>query len=614
MSLTNAKRKELEKSYLTTILENNNVFIKDKKWVNLDDFTKNIVKSRNIKRYIKTFPIEHCKYFNSVKYVSIDYLSNMFMRYSRGKLKDIRDKILKQIIESQNEGKNGFLQKVDTKTNTILYGNNLIRYVKVDGKIWFVGADICKVLLYSDEAQALNNNCEMEDIKSYFELIQNSPVFHTTLKWTIYKSSFMINEYALLDLIISSKMPTAKKFRKWVTHDVLPSIMRSGKYDILENKDNDIVQENSMMKDLEIITGESIFYIIKVNEKIFKYGITDNGYERFNKHDKTYDGYQIVKIENIRNKSIGEAIERKFKKYLRSKSLHMYYSKEIKKYMTPEEKALTKIKNLSVELFQITKKYSLKDILDMLDIFIKEEFSKNSIFFKNSSEIGLILADKIITMKELGVNDDVISDCCNIVKKDILTDIDDIDDVIEESKNKHNKEEVVKKIIYKDRHKNKKCLDCDNLIYSTSTRCSNCSRSHLKKTLYNKHKSKKLYYCSECNTKVNKGSERCKKCYLKNKSINKKKYNCINCSKKISKGCTRCIECQKTYILEKSNMPSFEELKKDLYTYKTMIQIAIKYQTADNTVRKWIKKYNSDNKEQLPLRPVNHRYQKLRSS
>lgn len=96
-----------------------------------------------------------------------------------------------------------------------------IRRVEIDGEYWLVGKDIAQALGYAKPQNALAAHVDDEDKTT--ALIQGDG--------SCYKSkTTIINESGLYSLALSSKLPNAKKFKKWVTAEVLPSIRRSGGY------------------------------------------------------------------------------------------------------------------------------------------------------------------------------------------------------------------------------------------------------------------------------------------------------------------------------------------------------------------------------------------------
>ncbi len=96
-----------------------------------------------------------------------------------------------------------------------------IRTVELDGEPWLVGKDVATALGYKNPQEAIRTHVDDED-KGVSEILtpggkQSVPI---------------INESGLYSLVLSSKLPTARKFRRWVTSEVLPSIRRTGGYNL----------------------------------------------------------------------------------------------------------------------------------------------------------------------------------------------------------------------------------------------------------------------------------------------------------------------------------------------------------------------------------------------
>lgn len=98
-----------------------------------------------------------------------------------------------------------------------------VRAVDVDGEPWFVGKDVAEALGYSDTKSAVSDHVDQEDRK-IIQRWQNAAFEIPTRGLTI------INESGLYSLVLTSKLPGAKKFKRWVTAEVLPSIRRHGIY------------------------------------------------------------------------------------------------------------------------------------------------------------------------------------------------------------------------------------------------------------------------------------------------------------------------------------------------------------------------------------------------
>jgi prophage antirepressor-like protein len=96
-----------------------------------------------------------------------------------------------------------------------------IRTVNIDNEPYFVGKDVAQVLGYSNTRKAIADHVDDEDKKD-----------GVTIRDTIGRnqSTVAINESGLYSLILSSKLPSAKRFKRWVTSEVLPSVRQTGAY------------------------------------------------------------------------------------------------------------------------------------------------------------------------------------------------------------------------------------------------------------------------------------------------------------------------------------------------------------------------------------------------
>lgn len=96
-----------------------------------------------------------------------------------------------------------------------------IRTIEIDNEVWFVGKDVAIALGYANTREALKTHIDSEDIA---DVVIHDGSQNRNMKIT--------NESGLYSLIFGSKLPTAKKFKNWVTKEVLPSIRKTGSYDI----------------------------------------------------------------------------------------------------------------------------------------------------------------------------------------------------------------------------------------------------------------------------------------------------------------------------------------------------------------------------------------------
>lgn len=137
-----------------------------------------------------------------------------------------------------------------TTFNNEEFGN--VRTLTIDGEPWFVGKDIAECLGYSRSTKAVSDHVDEEDIdgipiQDSIGRMQNTPI---------------INESGVYSLILSSKLESAKKFKKWVTSEVLPSLRKTGTYTVMATQPNTtssiIVQPTS---DIELPKATNTWYL-----------------------------------------------------------------------------------------------------------------------------------------------------------------------------------------------------------------------------------------------------------------------------------------------------------------------------------------------------------------
>lgn len=133
-----------------------------------------------------------------------------------------------------------------------------VRSMMIDSDIWFLGKDVASILEYSNTAKAIRDHVDDEDKLTERIVLSGQN-----------REAIFINESGLYSLILSSKLPNAKKFKKWVTGEVLPSIRKHGAYltpdkveEVLLNPDTiikiaqNLKEEQEKRKQLEIENNE----------------------------------------------------------------------------------------------------------------------------------------------------------------------------------------------------------------------------------------------------------------------------------------------------------------------------------------------------------------------
>ena len=117
------------------------------------------------------------------------------------------------------------------------FEQNEVRTILVNDEPYFVGKDVASVLGYSNTKDALSRHVDLED-KMGSRITTSGQSREMTI----------INESGLYSLILKSKLPSAKKFKRWVTSEVLPTIRKTGSY---SNVPQSFAQALRLAADLE---------------------------------------------------------------------------------------------------------------------------------------------------------------------------------------------------------------------------------------------------------------------------------------------------------------------------------------------------------------------------
>lgn len=119
-------------------------------------------------------------------------------------------------------------------TDLMVFNNpefGAIRTVEIDGEAWLVGNDVARALGYKNPRGALIKHVDEEDV-AIRDTLDNRGVMQPTK---------VINESGMYALVILSELPGAKKFKRWVTSEVLPSIRKHGGYSLPQLTTNEMI-------------------------------------------------------------------------------------------------------------------------------------------------------------------------------------------------------------------------------------------------------------------------------------------------------------------------------------------------------------------------------------
>ena len=121
-----------------------------------------------------------------------------------------------------------------------------IRTLEMNGEPWLLGKDVAEILKYTNTPKALRDHVDDEDKLTERIVLSGQN-----------RLAVFINESGLYSLIMSSKLPTAKQFKRWVTSEVLPTIRKHGAY-MTDQKAYDITHNPNSLADLLLQAGEQL--------------------------------------------------------------------------------------------------------------------------------------------------------------------------------------------------------------------------------------------------------------------------------------------------------------------------------------------------------------------
>jgi len=462
----------------------------------LNDIAEKLIHSKNVKEYMKKKKNKKLikdKYYISkddMKYLLLkckttvgqQYLNFINEKYNENIIMEQKDNTIHITTKEELKSKIDNRKFIDHGTNEIIYNNNKILFFEYNEILYLRAKDICDLLGYSNSRREIDLHVDKEDIFSFNNIEGNkgsnnllhhhSPYNETSeyinlklnkdidqlknikliieekINKFIDPQTIFINESGLYSLILSSKMPEAKKFKHWVTNDVLISIRKTGSYNRVYSG---LLYDEVKLKELENIP---CVYLIHVRDSLYKFGRTRQSLKRMNTHKNNLDYNEIIKIYEFPNLDLAINTENRIKKYT--------LNSKIRKYL--EE---------GVEFFEINKDYSIERILKDINLMVENEIS---IYDK---KINMSKLDSLAYIENLRLAE---YDKLIIIEKEKSKQVEleirrkELEiEILKLKENKPTQSTKLIKITNTTRPtKTKKCVDCNNMISNKSTRCLKC--------------------------------------------------------------------------------------------------------------------------------------------
>jgi prophage antirepressor-like protein/mRNA-degrading endonuclease toxin of MazEF toxin-antitoxin module len=178
--------------------------------------------------------VENCTIMaNQIFTIDKDYLRFKKGRLDAEDLGRLDDALIASfdLLDWVKENQEG--REMNELTKVFSYQGNQVRTVLKDGESWFVAKDVCDIL-------------ELTDGRKSIELLDDDerniiPVMDSMGRM---QDSYVVNEPGLYSLVLKSRKPEAKAFKRWITHDVIPQIRRTGSYSVQPMSELEILKKS----------------------------------------------------------------------------------------------------------------------------------------------------------------------------------------------------------------------------------------------------------------------------------------------------------------------------------------------------------------------------------
>jgi len=256
-----------------------------------NDIAKNVILSKSIKNYMGRIPNKQL--INNLYYITQKQALLVITKGRSLVCSDFLKKYNKQNIKNDDT-------IIDLYQDIYKYNGNPIELFRLNNEIWFKGKSIAVILGYNDHRHALSEHVDDTERIKYedlYKLLLKDETFKPPTN-SIQPHTIFINQAGLFSLIMSSKLESAIKFKKWIIYDVLPKIFNYGSY--TDNKDLEI--ENYYdTHNLTDYANRPVVYLAYIGyhncEHLLKFGISgDISRRELKERSKTFIKFNILHI------------------------------------------------------------------------------------------------------------------------------------------------------------------------------------------------------------------------------------------------------------------------------------------------------------------------------
>ena len=569
---------------------------------NLEDIVNNIIGSKSTKTYFNK--IQNKKRINSQYFISKEQFIQLLTN-----AKSTKSKNAIKILQENN--------MVPSLLNSLSFQGCPFYFLNdSDGNIWFKASDIASILGYVKPEAAIKELVNSNQKKKFNEL-----KFRTHESWVqkeklpekvipkIQSQTIFITESGLYSLIFSSKMPYAFKFKNWVFDEVLPSIRKTGKYELNNTKNI------KSLVDINYYNNKSCCYLLHIKDNYYKYGKTINIKDRLNVHKNKLNYSCVIKIWELEAK---EDLENKISYLVSQLNIKCTYLKHTECFETNDNNTIEDIlKRIDIYYEACKEKIYTDNYLIQKEITKQKELDYKIFLKQKEIDYKMFLVQKEIDYKMflIKMNNDELKNYNNLVKnkydnflisnykdekfieytekeKDYFYHIKDNNVIYDKEEcNEINNDEINYEEefneIYDDEIDDDEIdddeIDDDEIDDDEIDDEEDENESEDNNNQDNKEDNNEI---EDNNNQINE------------EILIEKEYsnNCIDCGDVISKKAKRCTVCVYKNRFNKAsiNRPSLDELKNSVNQFG-YVKTAAKYKVSDNTIRKWINKYEKYN-------------------
>lgn len=207
------------------------------------------------------------------------------------------------------------------KLQVFNFNENQIRTLLINNEPYFIGKDVANILGYSNTRKAINDHVDEED---------KGVTKCDTLGGK--QDLIVINESGLYSLILSSKLATAKKFKRWVTSEVLPAIRKTGQYQV----PSDLMSALRLMFEAQTQTNEAVAkHDLRITEleenKLLNPGEYNFLNHQVRKRVKTIKEVRKLNLSSKQNSKIYSFINRDLNSFIGIKTRSQFKEKDFDK-------------------------------------------------------------------------------------------------------------------------------------------------------------------------------------------------------------------------------------------------------------------------------------------